>query len=63
MNIIKPIKNISGIACYPIKKGERALIEGKDSRITSVVVNVISQTDKRIVFETKNTVYDLKCAA
>ena len=63
MNSIKPIKNISGIACYPIKVGERALISGKDSRITSVVVNIISHTDKKIVFETKNTVYDLKFAA
>lgn len=63
MNSAKPVKNISGRACRPIKIGERALILGKDSLITSVVVNIISHTDKKIVFETKNTVYDLKFAA
>ena len=63
MNSIKPIKNISGIACYPIKIGERAGSSGKDSRITLGGGNIISHTDKKIVFETKNTVYDLKFAA
>lgn len=59
---MKPTIEITGKA-MSVKKGERALITGTDSRITSVVQEIISATDTEIVFETQNTIYTLKKAA
>ena len=54
---------ITGKAAYAIKTGERAMILGEDSRLTSVVQQIISVADSEIVFETENTIYTLKKAA
>ncbi|MCR4719220.1 MAG: hypothetical protein K5768_06280 [Firmicutes bacterium] len=59
---MKPEIEITGKAERVIM-GERAMITGKDSRITSVVEKIISETDDKLVFETENTIYTLKKAA
>lgn len=60
---MKPTKEIKGYVCHPVTIGERALIDGKEAILTSVVENVISRTDSEIVFETKNTIYRLNYVA
>ena len=54
---------ITGNVAGKIIEGERAFILGRNSRMTSVVEKILSETDEKIVFETKNTLYTLNKAA
>lgn len=60
---MKPIHKVDGQLCYPIQIGLRAFIRGKQDILTSPVVDVLQRTEEKIVFETQNTVYELKQAA